>query len=82
MLQNRKKHDKETYWEYLHSLMVMRKQIGLDEESLIQHLTDGIPAFKQNKTILCQNKDLDDIKDKLKVYENICSMADKARKQV
>lgn len=58
--------------------MEMGKPIELDQESLIQYFPDCMPDSKQNETIRCQAKDLDDRKEKLKVYEKIRSTMDKA----
>lgn len=78
LLQNRKKKDKEGYREYLYSFVEMGKPIDLDEQSLIQHFLDDVPDCEKNKTILHEAKDLNDLKEKLKIYEKTRSTTNKA----
>lgn len=45
----------------------MGSPIKLDEENLIQYFADGVSDFKQDRMVLCQAKNLDNPKDRLKM---------------
>lgn len=70
-LEARKKKQSESFREYLYVLLEFGKSIKLDDESLIQYYVDGISDTKFGKSILYQAKDIEDLKEKLKVYEKI-----------
>ncbi|XP_054745712.1 paired box protein Pax-6-like [Anastrepha obliqua] len=41
----------------------------MDDESIIEYFTVGIPYTRSNKQILYQARDLEDLKEKLRIYE-------------
>ncbi|XP_049310898.1 uncharacterized protein LOC125778245 [Bactrocera dorsalis] len=71
LLKNRLKHSNETLREYLYSLMEIGKQINLDEASVIDYFIEGIPDSRFNKSLLYQAKNINDLKEQIKVYERI-----------
>ncbi|XP_075168733.1 uncharacterized protein LOC142240869 [Haematobia irritans] len=78
LLRNRKKKREETFREYLYVLMELGKPIRLDDASLIHYFIDGIPDTKLGKGILYQARNIEDLKDKLKIYEQIRGVPDEA----
>lgn len=55
----------------------MGNPIKVDEGHSIPYSTDGTSGFKQNKTTLHQAKNLDDVKDRSKIYGKIFKTAEK-----
>ena len=78
LLKSRKKKHNESFREYLYVLMGIGKPIELDDDSIIQYFIEGIQDSKFNKTILYQATSIDDLKDKLKVYEKIRGTSNQA----
>ncbi|XP_049318244.1 uncharacterized protein LOC125780300, partial [Bactrocera dorsalis] len=71
LLKNRRKQANETFREYLYHLMEVGKQISLDEESIIDYFIEGVPDTKFNKAILYQAKNIEELKEQIKIYEKI-----------
>ncbi|XP_049316423.1 uncharacterized protein LOC115065965 [Bactrocera dorsalis] len=72
-LSNRRKGQNESYLEFLYALMEIGSQVGLDEISLLAYFIQGIPDSKFNKAVLYQAKNIDELKDQIKIYEKIRS---------
>ncbi|XP_053968493.1 uncharacterized protein LOC128869920 [Anastrepha ludens] len=68
-LKNRRKRVNENLLEYLYSLMEIASQINMDDESIIEYFIDGIPDTRANKQILYQARNLEDLKENLRIYE-------------
>ncbi|XP_054091947.1 uncharacterized protein LOC128924132 [Zeugodacus cucurbitae] len=71
LLKNRRKQANETFREYLYHLMEVGKQISLDEASIIDYFIEGVPDTKFNKAILYQAKNIEELKEQIKIYEKI-----------
>jgi len=54
-------------------MTALANQSKLDEESIIEHIVEGIPDSKQNKSCSYQASNLKEFREKLKVYEKICA---------
>ena len=44
---------------------------NIDEKSLILYIAQGIPDYSSNKTMLHEAETLDDLKNRLRVYEKM-----------
>lgn len=73
LLRNRRKHQNETYREYLYALMEIGKPISLDVASLLDYFVEGIPDSRYNKAVLYQAKTVEQMKEQIKIYEKIRS---------
>ena len=71
LLAKRNKKSNESFREYLYSLMEIAKPIKLDDESLIEYFINGIADSRQNKSVLFQARNIEDLKVQMKTYEKI-----------
>lgn len=71
MLESRKKKYSESLLEYLYEMKQISNKGHVDEESLVSYIIQGIPDTTLNKTILYEARNLNTLKEKFKVYENM-----------
>ena len=71
LLQSRRKRANESFCEYLYSLMETGSPIGLDSESIIGYFIEGIDDDKSNKYALYGAKSINELRDKISIYEKI-----------
>jgi len=71
VLKNRRKTNEESCREYLYALMEIGRTIKIDDESLIEYFVDGISDSRSNKSILYQARSVNDLQEKIRVYEKI-----------
>ena len=70
-LSNEKKKTGETFLEYFYRLKAIGQNGEVDEESLVSYIIQGIPDHSKNKMMLYESGDLNELKNKLRVYEKM-----------
>nr|XP_022901006.1 uncharacterized protein LOC111414058 [Onthophagus taurus] len=70
-LTTRKKKKDETLWQYLMKMREIAAEGDIEEEVLIEYVTEGIVDDEINKTILYGPTTLKEFKEKLKMYERL-----------
>ncbi|KAK9503657.1 hypothetical protein O3M35_010172 [Rhynocoris fuscipes] len=70
-LSKRIKRSNESYQEYFLVMKEIANRGSIDDESLIQHIIEGIPDYESNKVILYGATSLYDLKKRIKVYEKM-----------
>lgn len=55
----------------MYSIIEIGKPISFDEKSIIEYFVEGIPNTKRNESVLYQTLNLEELKEKILVYERI-----------
>ncbi|GBM14589.1 hypothetical protein AVEN_34996-1 [Araneus ventricosus] len=63
----------EILQEYFLAMRGLAHKGSLDDSSLIEYVINGIPDSSNNKIILYSCKSIPEFKEKLKIFEKLCS---------
>lgn len=70
LLRNRKKTAEESFIEYFYRMKQIANKGKVDEESVVSYIIAGIPDDPQNKVVLYDATTIEELKSKLKTYQN------------
>uniref|UniRef100_A0A1B0CR74 Uncharacterized protein n=1 Tax=Lutzomyia longipalpis TaxID=7200 RepID=A0A1B0CR74_LUTLO len=70
-LTNRKKDQKESFRDYLYDMQRIAKAGRVDEKTICEYVCDGIPGDIGQKTMLYEAQSIEELKEKLEVYEKL-----------
>ncbi|CAK9817732.1 Transposon Ty3-I Gag-Pol polyprotein [Anthophora plagiata] len=71
MLRDRQMQRNESVHEYFLVMREMAARGGIEAEALIQYIVDGIPDDPCRKSQLYEARNLNELKDKLRIYERV-----------
>lgn len=68
-LSRQTKRKTETYQEYVYKMFYIAKQVNMESSSVIKYIIDGIPDKETDKMVLYGAKNIQELEEKLALYE-------------